>query len=130
MVICHAFATGDQPTLSTYLQKMKNHTGATAERALSLFETVNNGPMSFSKSPRSIWNDAVSFAIENEFWSIVFDLIDHARKVGFQLGISERSLARLVASEQFQIIEDLINGHALLQIQMDTLVRDLANKYS
>ena len=126
MVLCHAFATEDQPTLSTYLQKMKNHTGATAERALSLFETVNVVPLSFSKNPRSMWNDAVSFAIENEFWPIVFDLIDHARKVGFQLGISERSLARLIESEQFQITEDLINANSLLQIRMDTLAGELA----
>ena len=79
MVICHAFENKDQPTLSTYLKKMKNHTGATAERALSLFETANVVPMSFSKLPRSMWNDALSFAIENQFWPIAFDLIDHAR---------------------------------------------------
>ena len=82
--------------------------------------------MSFTKLPRAMWNDAMAFALENQFYSIVFDLIDHARKVGFQLGISERSLAKLIASEQFQITEDLINGSTLLQIRMDTLAGELA----
>jgi hypothetical protein len=57
-------------------------------------------------------------------------LIDYARKICFQLGISERSLTRLVADEQFHIIEDLINANALLQIRFDSLSGDLAKKYT
>ena len=109
---------------------MRNHTGAIAERAISLFETEKVVAMSFTKLPRSMWNDAVAFGIENQCYPVVFDLIEYARKIGFQLGISERSLTRLVAAEQFAIIEDLINGHTLLQIRLDTLAGEMAMHYS
>ena len=62
-------------------------------------------------------NEAFSFAIETKREIIAFDLIHFSVKHALNLSFDEKSMQLLIKGKMFNLIEDIVNAHAVLKIE-------------
>lgn len=146
MVICHAIAVSDATTFKSYMSRMQDFASSQAEnkdpiveRALTLMNqddidtaksqvkaslsTWRNASswsklalMAVTTEMRNMMCDALSTALMSNRQILAFDLIAYARKRNINLAINEACLAHLIKSEEYMLLEDLMNANCYIQV--------------
>ena len=102
--------------------RAENPKDEVANRCLNLLEGqpfIEVKAMTCMKDMRLSMNLAVNFAIEINREIIAFDIVEFSKKSFFTLQIDEKIMQFLINGKMYALIEDLVNAHAMLYIELD-----------
>ena len=77
-----------------------------------------------TKTTRASLNSALSLSIETKREIVAFDLVAFSMEMSFSLTITERQMQLFVKYETYALIQDLVHGNTLLQIDVRNLDAD------